>query len=1017
MPKWTDAQEKAINEYGKNIIVSAGAGSGKTAVLTERVITHLKKGVKITNLLILTFTNAAAGEMRARIRKKIASDDTLKENLNLLPSADITTFDSYCLFLVKRYHYLLNIDKNLKIVDDGLINLTKDKIIEDIFTFFYEQEDSLFLKFIDDFTTKDDKALKEVIKKMISKIDLVSDKNLLYDNLINTYLRKDNILKYIKEYEDILISKIDSIQSLIMCLENSGYDNFYDEMVKNYTPLLKSKTYDEIKLNSNIPTIRRPSKSDDIKDIKDKIDSLLKEIKTYLNYEDTDEIIESFNLAKDNVKVIVDIIKLYYEKLNFYKHENDLYEFIDIQLLAIKLLKENKKICDEVKNSYYEIMVDEYQDTSDLQEEFINLIENNNVYMVGDIKQSIYGFRNANPLIFKNKYDEYSKENKGIKIDLLHNFRSRKEVIDAINEIFSLVMDDEVGGANYKKEHQMLYGLKSYDDNHYKDSSLEILNYNDDDNFTKEEKEAFIIGKDILSKVKEGYGVYDPDQNKMRRASFDDFAIILDRGYSFDTYYKIFTYLNIPLYIYADDKIINKDDMIVIKNLITLYLKIKNFEFGYDFKYSFASIARSFLINMDDKDIYLCFKNNNFKENDLYQKIYRMPLIEDPYELINTLLKEFNYYDKLITIGDVKNSLIRVDNILSLAKNLNEIGYNIYEISDYLNELTQNKYEIKVKGALNNLNSVLLMNIHKSKGLEYKICYFAGYHKSFNKEDVKDYFIYDKKYGLITPYYKDKLGFLITKELNKYHFYLDDISEKIRLFYVALTRTREKIIIVTSLDEENTITLDDKNKYKSFKDIIESIKNKLNKYIKNINTSDYHLTKDYLSVTKDKEMLKKDTKKIINKKVEIKNKLLDTKKVSKEMDMFIDKDTYDNLKYGTYIHEVFERSDFFNIKKNDKHYEVINNFVNILGIRKEDKLYKEHEFIYEDKENKYHGIIDLVVETKDKVIIVDYKLNNIVDDAYKKQLLIYEKYITSITSKPCSLYLYSITLNKLEKIK
>ncbi|NMA51036.1 MAG: UvrD-helicase domain-containing protein [Mollicutes bacterium] len=1018
MTKWTEAQKLAINKTGKNIIVSAGAGSGKTAVLTQRVITHLKNNIKINKLLILTFTNAAAGEMRNRIRKKISKDLSLKDNLYLLDTADITTFDAYCLHLVKKYHFLLNIDKNLKIIDEGLITLVKDKILDEVFDNFYEKEDLLFLDLIENFSVKDDKQIKEAIKKIIKKIDLVSDKEHLYNDLTVTFFNQDYILSYIKEYEDILINKISSINDLIMLLEGSGYDTFYNEMVKAYTPLLNSKTYDEIKLNIEIPTVRRPKGSEDIKDIKDSITLLEKEIKSYLRYENTEEILTSFSLAKNNAISIVNIIKIYYEKLNQYKFDNDLYEFIDIEILIIKLLKENDQIRKEVKNSYYEIMIDEYQDTSDLQEEFINLIENNNVYMVGDIKQSIYGFRNANPLIFKDKYDKYAKDDIGIKIDLLHNFRSRPEVIEGINTIFSLVMDDNIGGANYKKDHQMLYGLKDYDENYYTNSDLEILNYNDDkDDFTKEEKEAFIIGQDILSKLKKGYEVYDPEAKKLRKATFSDFCIIMDRGTSFNTYYKIFEYLKIPLYIYQDEKIISKDDIIVIKNLVGLYLKVKNYEFDYDFKFYFTSIARSFLINMPDEDIYNYFKNKTFKDSTLYQKLKNLPIIEDSYVLINTLLKEFNFYEKLITLGDIKNCLIRVDNILSLSKEFNKIGFNVYDICDYLNELIESKYEITVKGALNNINSVLLMNIHKSKGLEYPICYYSGYHKTFNIEDIKDRFLYDKKYGLITPYYNEKLGNLITKELNKHNFYLDDISERIRLFYVALTRAREKIIIVTSLNDDCKLTLSDKNKYSSFLDIIESIKNYLSKYIIKINLDDYNLTKDYLDNKKSSKELKKDTKLIINKKIDVKNNIIDNKKISKEIVSFIDKELYDNLEYGTYIHKVFERSNFFNISKEDKHYNLINNFVKTLNITKDDLLYKEHEFIYEEDGNKYHGIIDLIIESDNEIKIIDYKLNNIIDESYKKQLKIYEKYLKSIKNKPCKLYLYSILLNKLEIIE
>ena len=173
-----------------------------------------------------------------------------------------------------------------------------------------------------------------------------------------------------------------------------------------------------------------------------------------------EEIEESLLISKESIKIIIEILKRYYKEINEYKKDNDLYEFTDIELMAINLVKSNFEIKEELKNSFYEICIDEYQDTNDLQEEFIKLISNNNLYMVGDIKQSIYRFRNANPSIFKDKYDNYSLNNGGIKIDLLNNFRSRCEVINSINEIFSHIMDDDIGKANYKLDHEMIASNK-----------------------------------------------------------------------------------------------------------------------------------------------------------------------------------------------------------------------------------------------------------------------------------------------------------------------------------------------------------------------------------------------------------------------------------------------------------------------------------------------------------------------------------------------------------------------------
>ena len=218
----------------------------------------------------------------------------------------------------------------------------------------------------------------------------------------------------------------------------------------------------------------------------------------------------------NNIEIIIEILKEFDEKLTKWKKEEEIFNFNDISRMAIKVVDENPDIKNELVRSFNEILVDEYQDTSDTQEKFISLISNNNVYMVGDIKQSIYRFRNANPYIFKNKYDSYRDTDLGIKIDLLKNFRSRKEVLENINLLFDLFMDDRIGGANYKESHRMVFGNSSYIQEGLTEQNydFELITYNKDElgNLTKDEEEAFIIGNDILKKMNEKFQVFDKDE-------------------------------------------------------------------------------------------------------------------------------------------------------------------------------------------------------------------------------------------------------------------------------------------------------------------------------------------------------------------------------------------------------------------------------------------------------------------------------------------------------------------------
>ena len=1026
MPKWTNEQLDAINKDGTNIIVSAGAGSGKTAVLTERVITKLKKGIKINELLILTFTNAAALEMKERIRKKISEVEELKDNLDYLDSAYITTFDSYTLSLVKKYNYLLNVSPNISIVDNSIISLYKSKLLDKIFDDLYLENDYLFNKFINDFAIKNDTNIKDSILKLISNIELISDKDDFFDKYFDKFLNDKKINEYVEEFDYLLLQEIKNIETNLFYLSELSYGDYYEKMVNSLNKLLKARTYDEIKLNIDLSLPRRPRNSEDIIPYKDRIDESIKILKGYLRFKDTKEIIETLNISKDYIKIIIKIIKKFYEEINKYKFDNDLYEFTDIELLAIKLLKEYDYIRKEVKDYYKEILIDEYQDTNDLQEEFISLIANNNIYMVGDIKQSIYGFRNANPSIFKNKYDEYSLNNNGIKIDLLKNFRSRNEVVTIINEMFSKIMDDLIGGCDYKNSHQMIFGNNLYNENKGNNNyDLEIFNYDlQDKNYSKEEVEAFIIATDIKIRINNNYQVIDKNTNSLRNCTYEDFCIIMDRNSAFPIYKKVFEYLKIPLSIYEDKKLTNEIDIKLISNIVELILKIKDNIIDIDFKYDFVSILRSYLFNYNDNFIFEIFKNNKYSETELYEICLNIAKDLDTlnsYLLLNRIINDFNFYEKTILVGNINDTIIRVDNLKNLARNLSEIGYSITDFNEYLKVMINSKNEITYKGSNININAVKIMNIHKSKGLEFPICYYSGLYKEFNTMDIKTRFVFDNKYGFITPFFKEGIGSTILKDLLKNKYTINDISEKIRLLYVALTRCREKMIIVASLDDNknyqsNLVDYNIRSKYKSFLSIFNSLNGNLNKYIYNINIENIGLTKDYLNTKMIvNNITYKSDKKIVFNNVNYEQKILINKHASKEINELLTNEDIKKIEYGTYMHELLEETDFSNIPHNE-YYEVINNLKEQLNINNNTKIYKEYEFVLEEDNVTYHGIIDLVLIEDDIIKIVDYKLKNIDDSKYIDQLKIYYKYLKNIFEKDIKVYLYSIVDNKLKEI-
>lgn len=999
MPNWTKEQMDAITLDNSNIIVSAGAGSGKTAVLSERVLRKVKDGVDINNLLVLTFTNAAAAEMKERIRKKL-KENGYKEQLNKLDSAYITTFDAYSLSLVKKYHYLLNINKNISICEKSVLDIKKNEILDNIFEKFYVKDD--FKKLIDDFCVKDDKDIKKEILEINNKLDMIYNKEEYLNQYLDKFYCDEFINQKINEYVELLRDKISLMNKYYTQLEEYVDSDYYEKLTNVIGEFLIVKEYKDIVCPDKIPVLPRNSE-EEAKKIRNNMSALLKEIKELSIYNNVEEMKNEILETKQYVSVIIDIINEFDKEINLYKNKNDLYEFIDIAKMAIKLVENNEIVRKELK--YNEILIDEYQDTNDLQDLFVSYIEDNNVYMVGDIKQSIYRFRNANPNLFKIKYDNYSQNNGGIKIDLNKNFRSREEVLNNINLIFNQIMDDVIGGANYKKEHQMIYGNMSYSEIGKKDmdSNIEIVSYEETKDYKKNELEIFIIANDIKNKIK-NYQVLD---GELRNIKYSDIAILMDRSTDFNLYRKIFEYLGIPITVYKDEKINDSDELRLIKNIITFLTTTD----VISKKYSFMSILRSYLFEMSDDMVFEWIVNEDYSFLDEY--LVDVDL-KTPYEITNYIIDKFDFYNKMIKVGDIQSRMSILDYLVDLSINLTNMGYDVLDYLNYLEKVIDEKLEIKYSVPTKDNDSVKIMTIHGSKGLEFPICYYSGLTSRFNVSELKEKISYDKNIGIITPIINNGVKDTIYKELLKDNYYKDEIAEKIRLFYVALTRAKEKMIVILPNKELESQELDNYTKmgYRSLGDMIYSVFNSLNCYVKLIDLDNIGLTHNYnlFKETNYKDKIKFVSEKIEKVNLSVECGVKDMKHFSKEENKVYDVDIYKNIEFGKHIHSLFENFDFKNPDMNglsDFEKDLVKSFMDVIDFDNVINVYKEYEFIC-GNDYECHGIIDLLLEYENEYKIIDYKLKNITDDSYVKQLEGYRNYIESITDKKVSTYLYSI---------
>ena len=1010
--RYTDEQLEAITTPVYNTMISAGAGSGKTKVLTQRVFNHLANNIDVDRLLVLTFTNAAAAEMKQRVVKLLVEDESLDQGiknnqLNKIDSAYIMTFDAYSLFLVKKYHQLLNVDKDIDIADSNIINGITDKYLDEIFEEQYVSND-VFKDIISKYCVKDDDVVKGFVKDLNKKLDLIYDRDSFIAKYNNTFFSDNYLNNELDSYTSLLLQKLKQVDVLLNEISELDDINRYFTCWEGINNL---SSYEEVRSYvANIAPVRKKNKEEYDEDalaLKDKIKDIIKEINELTKY-DKSTLINDVLINKDYVNCLLDLAEELNRRINIYEKENNFYDFIDIAKLAIEVVDKNDEIRESIKNNFYEILIDEYQDTSDIQELLISKISNDNVYVVGDIKQSIYRFRYANPDIFKKKYEDYSKGIGGKKIDLTNNFRSRFEVLRDINLFFNKTMSSSVGGADYTNGHQLVAGNLSYlKDEKYK---CEILSYEKQKGIDSAYIEAQLIADDIKQKV-------HTFQLKDHLCDYRDITILVDRSSKFDVFKEVLTANNIPTFIETEEKMSESDLLTVIRSIFKLLV-------NYD-KHAYISLERSFLCETSDEDIFNNIKNNIVFNSPTYIKINNIKTNIDTKTISNILdeiMESFDIYSKLVKIKDVHASNVKIDYLYQLANNLNNLGYTYKDFNDYLVDVFDREDDIKFRIGSEVENAVRITNYHKSKGLEYNVVYYPCLSYSFNQQDKKGDFLFDKNHGIIMPAFINNRGLRDTfiKELYKYNYDLEDIGEKIRLFYVALTRAKEKMIIINSFDEKIDpvdYPLDDmmKASIKNYSSMLTYIKNDLTNFIINKNIP------EVLENTSTKDIfttLKKSNKLVLKPNIEVIPQEVTTSHFSKSAGL-IDQTTLDKMELGTKIHYYLEMLDFKNPDYSyvdNKYINKIKQFMNspLLENIQQAKIFKEYEFM----DNGKHGFIDLLLEYEDKIVIIDYKTKTIDDVHYDEQLNGYRTYIESLSSKPVYCFLYSIideTYREVEK--
>ncbi len=1032
----TEEQAKAINTTGNNIIVSAGAGSGKTFVLKERVLKTVQSGVSVEDLIILTFTKNAASEMKDRIRKIISEHPELKEESEKVDSAYITTFDSFASSIVKKYNYLLNISKDFSIIDDNIVKIELTKALDEILDSYYKNPTDDFNHFINTNTVKNDTEIKKAILKLYSNLGNLLDKDTFLNEALDKYYSKDYINKKIDEYTNLVFDKLADIKPLYQeLIDISPTEKAIEQNQDYYASIDEATTIEELKEVFDTKKLAVVQKQEDYKEAKEKISDKVKDLKDLITYS-TAELKTKYLSTKTSVSVVIDILKELNKRIKKFKEDNNAYEFGDISRKAIELVRDHVEVREELKHKVHEIMIDEYQDTDNIQETFINYIANNNVYMVGDVKQSIYRFRNANPYLFKSKYDTFDGT-KGIRIDLTKNFRSRKEVIENVNDFFEAIMTDNIGGANYKKEHITIAGSADAYDKAAMDKydyNMEVLEYKlEDKKYKKEEVEAYIVAKDIKEKLEsKKEACHEKGGDKyLAPITYRDFAILVDVSTNFELLKKTLESFGIPSVIEKAVSVKEDEEILILKNLVNLLIHIKDNNFDIDFKHSYISIARSYIWNMSDEELFdLFIYNKDIKETPLYKKMYELTSIVDSKsnkEIIKTLINEFDIVNKLKTFNNVDNRLMKLEYFIKESDSLDTFGLDIYGLIEYFDEILSSDEKLEVKAKQVSSNAVTIMTIHGSKGLEYNYVYMPYLDGKFISNNDRPRYNVNDLYGFIFPYFDEGIENTFIYDLNYEHERKEIISEKIRLFYVAITRAKEQFIMIHNKNEKIepcSISEDVIKKCSSFGDIISYMSTFFSKYTKTIDIEFLGIdNKTEANKTNYKELIDKTNKVINIKEISIDNELIDNKHFSKTINNIITKEEKKALEYGTHLHYIFESYDFkknnleeLNITDEEKGY--IKNFLSHKETENISKAntYKEHEILFTKDNSLFHGIIDLLVEYPTYFDIIDYKTSEVDEDAYLDQLKGYKNYIERTYKKPCNIYLYSIKKDLFKKL-
>jgi ATP-dependent helicase/nuclease subunit A len=895
---WTFDQWKAINVKNKNILVAAAAGSGKTAVLVNRIIQKIisvEEPINVDELLVVTFTNASAAEMRHRIgealEKAIDQDSGsrhLRKQLGLLNKASISTLHSFCMEVIRKYYYLIDIDPGFRIADETEAQLMRDEVMDELFEDEYGKKDNhAFFNLVDTFTSdRSDTALQEIVRSIYDFARSNPSPEKYLQDMVSMYevtaaVKLDD-LPYIQtlryDIELQLVGALELIKQGLAVTKLPGgpaprAENFLDDE-RVIDTLIQANRDSWAAMYQKMQTweFSRASgvKGDQYdkelakraQKLRDKAKEKVKEMKEELFSRRPESFLNDMEKMRPLIETLADLVRAFTVQFEKAKREKGLVDYADLEHYCLEILTEGTTPIGEFlpseaalayRRHFIEVFVDEYQDTNMVQETILKLVAkddatNGNLFMVGDVKQSIYRFRLAEPNLFLGKYNRFKAEDdlSGLRIDLAQNFRSRKEVLEATNYLFKQIMGVKVGEIEYDMAAELQNGAPYPEDEPYP-VELILINQKSDgqvplpetesetaanrDEFDaidleKSQLEARVMAAKIKELISSGAQVYNTKTKAKRPLVYRDFVILLRSMTWAPQIIEEFKQLGLPIYANLSTGYFEATEVAIMLSL--LHVIDNPFQ-----DIPLASVLRSPIVGLNEEELSIiriqqkrgsfwdavsAFSRSKQAANTeaLYDKVRRfydslkswrsMARQGSLSELIWQLYRETNFYDYVGGLPGGKQRQANLRALYDRARLYEQTSFRgLFRFLRFVERMIERGDDLGAARALGEQEDVVrIMTIHSSKGLEFPVVFIAGISKNFNMTDIRNSYMLDKEFGFAAKYVDiekriayPSLPLLAFKRKKK----MEMLAEEMRVLYVAFTRAKEKLYLIGSLKD------------------------------------------------------------------------------------------------------------------------------------------------------------------------------------------------------------------------